>query len=193
MEFLKGQLTKILSIDSPSGFTKEVSEYTKAEFEKLGFSASFTKKGCVVVDLGDEGSPLILSAHIDTIGTMVSEVKANGRLKLTQLGGLHANNAESENCRIYSRKTGKVYEGCLQLIDPSVHVNPNVDTILRSFDTTEVVIDEDVKCKADTLALGIDNGDVVAFDPRLVFTESGYIKSRFLDDKLSVAILLELA
>lgn len=193
MEFLKEQLKNIIGIDSPSGFTKEVALYTKAQFEALGYKAELTKKGCVLADLGGEGSPLIIGAHIDTLGGMVSEVKGNGRLKITQIGGIRATNAEAENCRIYSRKTDKVYDGCLQLIDASVHVNPNYDSTQRTFDTTEIVIDEDVKCKADTLALGIDVGDYVCFDPRFTITDSGYIKSRFLDDKLSVAIILELA
>ena len=193
MEYLKEQLKNIIGIDSPTGFTKEVAAYTKAQFEALGFEAEYTKKGCVLVDLGGEGSPLILSAHIDTLGGMVSEVKGNGRLKITQIGGIRATNCEAENCRIYSRKTEKVYDGCLQLIDASVHVNDNYDSTQRNFGTTEVVLDEDVKTKTDTLALGIDVGDFVCFDPRFTITSSGYIKSRFLDDKLSVAILLETA
>ena len=193
MEYLKEQLKNIIGIDSPTGFTKEVAAYTKAQFEALGFEAKYTKKGCVLVDLGGEGSPLILSAHIDTLGGMVSEVKGNCRLKITQIGGIRATNCEAENCRIYSRKTEKVYDGCLQLIDASVHVNDNYDSTQRNFNTTEVVLDEDVKTKADTLALGIDVGDFVCFDPRFTITSSGYIKSRFLDDKLSVAILLETA
>ena len=64
---------------------------------------------------------------------------------------------------------------------------------VRTYDNTEVVIDEDVKTKEDTLALGITNGCFVCFDPRTVITESGYIKSRYLDDKLAAAILFALA
>jgi len=65
--------------------------------------------------------------------------------------------------------------------------------VKRSFDTTEVVLDEDVRSGEATRALGVEVGDIVCFEPRTRITESGYIKSRFLDDKLSVGILLGFA
>ena len=119
---------------------------------------------------------------------MVAQIKGNGRLKITALGGMNANNAEAENVRVYTRN-GKVYEGTLQLCNASIHVNPEYNNAKRSFDTTEVVLDEDGKAEE----LGIQVGDIVCFDPRTRRTESGYLKSRFLDDKLSVGILLGFA
>ncbi|MBR6654311.1 MAG: M20/M25/M40 family metallo-hydrolase, partial [Oscillospiraceae bacterium] len=97
-----------------------------------------------------------------------------------------------ENVRVHTRD-GKVIEGTLQLCNASVHVNGEYASTKRSFDTTEVLLDEDVKSADDTRKLGIEVGDIVAFDPRTRITDSGYIKSRFLDDKLSVGILLGLA
>ncbi|NLG92028.1 MAG: M42 family metallopeptidase [Clostridiales bacterium] len=192
MNYIIDQLKALTAIDSPSGFTEEVTRYTMEQLESLGYHPYRTKKGCVVCDLGGEGSPLILSAHIDTLGGMVAEIKKNGRLRITNIGGLNANNCETENCRIRTR-SGKVFEGTLQMNDPSVHVNDEYSKQNRTFADMEIVIDEDVKEKKDTEALGICNGDFVCFDPRTTITKSGYIKSRFLDDKLSVAILLGLA
>lgn len=192
MEYILNQLKKLTSIDSPSGFTAEVTAYTTAELEKLGYSPRLTKKGCVCCCLGGEGRPLILTAHIDTLGGMVAGVKENGRLRITAVGGLNANNCETETCRIRTR-SGKIYFGTLQLNDPSTHVNGGYNDQKRTFDDMEVVIDEDVHDKKAAKALGIGNGDFVCFDPRTTVTPSGYIKSRFLDDKLSVAILLGLA
>jgi putative aminopeptidase FrvX len=123
---------------------------------------------------------------------MVAQIKSNGRLKIAPLGALNANNTEAENVRIYTR-SGKIYDGTMQLINASAHVNANFVKTERSFDTTEIVIDEDVKSEQDARALGIEVGDIVCFDPRTRVTESGYIKSRFLDDKLLVGILLGIA
>lgn len=186
---------ELLAIDSPTGFTDGAARYVKEEFEALGFSAEFTKKGGVLVDLGgeDDNNALLLEAHTDTLGGMVAEIKSNGRLRITPLGGMRAENGECENVRVYTRM-GNIYEGTLQLINPSVHVGgAYYAETKRSFDTTEVVLDEDVGVAEATRALGIEVGDIVAFDPRSRVTESGYIKSRFLDDKLSVGILLGLA
>ena len=193
-DFSWEQACALLAIDSPSGFTAKAAAWVKNAFEKLGFSATLTTKGGVLVDLGgtDAENGLFLAAHTDTLGGMVAEIKGNGNLRLTPLGGMNANNAECENVRIYTRN-GKVYEGTFQLCNPSIHVNRDYDSAKRGFDTCQVVLDETVSSAADTRKLGIEVGDIVCFDPRTRRTESGYLKSRFLDDKLSVGILLGFA
>lgn len=193
-DFAVLKTAELLNIDSPTGFTKKAAQWVAAEFEKLGFACKITEKGGVLVALGGENADdaLLLEAHTDTLGGMVAEIKSNGRLRITALGGMNANNGESENVRIYTRG-GKIFEGTLQLINASIHVNGDYSETNRSFDSTEIVIDECVKNADDVRALGIETGDIVCFEPRTRITESGYIKSRFLDDKLSVGILLGLA
>ena len=188
------QAAAFLAIDSPSGYTARAAQWVKEAFENLGFSAHITEKGGVIADLGgdQEKGGLLLAAHADTLGAMVAEVKGNGRLRLTPLGGMSANNAEAENVRVYTRD-GKVYEGTFQLCNASVHVNKDYSSASRTFGTTEVVLDEAVSCSEDVKKLGIQTGDIVCFDPRTRRTASGYLKSRFLDDKLSVGILLGFA
>lgn len=185
---------ELLAIDSPSGFTESAAKWVLEAFGSLGFEAKLTQKGGVLIDLGglDEKDGLLLEAHGDTLGAMVSDIKGNGRLKITNLGGLNANNAEAENVRVYTR-SGRVLEGTCQLANASVHVNKDYSSSPRNFDTVEIVLDEDVQSAEDTKALGIRVGDMVCFEPRTRITESGYIKSRFLDDKLSVGILLGFA
>ena len=185
---------ELIGIDSPSGYTVEAAKWVKKEFEALGFKAEITVKGGVIIDLGgeDDNDALLLEAHADTLGGMVAEIKGNGRLRITNLGGLRAENCETENVRVHTRD-GKTIEGTLQLCNASVHVNGAYADTKRSFDAMEIVLDEDVKNSDDTRALGIETGDIVCFDPRSKITASGYIKSRFLDDKLSVGILLGLA
>ena len=179
---------------SPSGFTGKAVAWLKQQFETLGYSTVITTKGGLMVDLGGKNAEdgLMLAAHADTLGGMVAEIKGSGRLRLTNLGGMKADNGEAENVRVYTRD-GSIYEGTLQLCNASVHVNSDYSTAKRSFDTTEVVLDEDVSSAADTRKLGIEVGDLVCFEPRTRKTASGYLKSRFLDDKLSVGILLSFA
>ena len=194
VDFAVEKAVALLAIDSPTGFTEKAAKWVKAEFEALGFPAKITEKGGVLADLGgaDEKDALLLEAHADTLGAMVAEVKANGRLRVTPLGGMRAENGETENVRVYTRD-GKIYEGTLQINNPSVHVNGDYAETKRTFDTTEIVLDEFVSSAEETKALGIEVGDIVCFEPRTRVTEKGYIKSRFLDDKLSVGILLGFA
>ena len=188
------QTTTLLAIDSPSGYTAKAAAWVKEAFEALGFAAHITTKGGVIADLGgeDENDGLLLAAHTDTLGGMVAQIKGNGRLRIDKLGGMNPNNAEAENVRVYTRN-GKIYEGTLQLCNASVHVNPDYSSATRSWSNTEVVLDEDVASADDARKLGIEVGDIVCFDPRTRRTATGYLKSRFLDDKLSVGILLGFA
>ena len=193
-EYATQKTVELLAIDSPTGYTDAAAEWVRSAFAELGFDARITEKGGVLADLGggDAEGALMLAAHADTLGGMVAEIKSSGRLRLTALGGMNANNGETENVRVRTR-SGRVVEGTLQLCNASIHVNREYSVTSRSFDTTEVVLDEDVKSAADVRALGIEVGDIVCFEPRTRVTASGYIKSRFLDDKLSVGILLGLA
>ena len=184
----------LLAIDSPSGYTARAAAWVQEAFAALGFEAKITRKGGVLVDLGgkDAADGLLLEAHADTLGAMVAQIKGDGRLRLTSLGGMNPNNAEAENVRVHTRE-GKVIEGACQLCNASVHVNGDYSSQKRSWDSVEIVLDEDVESVADVRALGVEVGDIVCFDPRTRRTDSGYLKSRFLDDKLSVGILLGLA
>lgn len=191
VDFILEKTKEVLAIDSPTGYTKNAAEYVINEYKKLGYDAKLTVKGGVLADLGgkqkDDG--IVLAAHIDTLGAIVCEIKGNGNLKVSPLGGMNPNNAEAENCRIVTRFDG-VYEGTFQLNNASIHVNKDYNETKRGYGEMEVVLDEKVSSKEDTEKLGIMVGDIVCFDPRTTVTESGYIKSRFLDDKLSVGILL---
>ena len=188
------QTAGLLAIDSPTGYTAKAAQWVQNAFAALGFDARITVKGGVLVDLGGSNADdaLLLEAHADTLGAMVAQVKGNGRLKLTGLGGMRPENAETENVRVYTR-CGKVIDGTCQLSNASIHVNGSYGDTKRSWDTMEIVPDEDVNSADDTRKLGIEVGDIVCFDPRTRRTASGYLKSRFLDDKLSVGILLGLA
>ena len=195
LDYILDETKKLLAIDSPSGFTERAASYVMDEYTALGYTPVRTTKGGVFCEISrnpNKGDSLMMEAHIDTLGAMVCEIQPNGYLKLSPIGGMNANNAEAENCKIYTRE-GKIYTGTFQLCDASVHVNGKFDETSRSYDVMEVVLDEKVKTKEDTLALGILPGDIVCFDPRTTITENGYIKSRFLDDKLSAGILLGFA
>ena len=192
--FIVEETKNLLAIDSPSGMTKKAAEHVMTRFEALGYAPQMTRKDGVLVCLGgvDKENGLLLEAHMDTLGGMVCQIKADGRLKITPIGGLRAENVETENCRVVTKFDG-VIEGTAQLINASTHVNEKYADTQRTFDTIEIVLDEPVESADDVKKLGIRTGDYVCFEPRTRVTKSGYIKSRFLDDKLSVGILLGFA
>lgn len=190
IDFIAEQLKTLTAIPSPSGYTKNATDYLMKLLQDMGYEPKLSRKGNVFVTLGGDGEPLVLTAHVDTLGAMVRSIKDNGRLRPTTLGGHVWSTADGENCTIHTRD-GKVYTGVVLNTEPSAHVaDKKVETLEENM---EILLDEPVSTKAETLALGIQTGDIIAMDPRTVITESGYIKSRFLDDKLSASILLGIA
>lgn len=190
LEYIGEQLKALTSIPSPTGFTRAVTDYVMKTLEEMGFAPERSTKGNVLVCLGGEGEPLVLASHVDTLGAMVRSIKDNGRLRPTTLGGHQWSTADGENCTVHTRD-GRVYTGVVLNTEPSSHVaDEKVETLEKNM---EILLDENVDTKDDVAGLGIQTGDIIAMDPRTVITKSGYVKSRFLDDKLSASVLLGLA
>ena len=188
---VKYYLNNILTIPSPTGFTNNVMDYIKEELHILDIYYYTTNKGNVIAKLDGENKDIVrtFSSHVDTLGAMVKEIKPEGRLALTPIGGFMMNSIEGENCTIETLDSN-TYSGTIQTIKPSVHIHSDAGALKRDPENMEVVLDEKVNSKEDVNKLGIDVGDFITFDPRTVFTSSGYVKSRHLDDKASTAILL---
>ena len=188
--YILEQLSALTSIPSPSGYTHRITDYVLGQLRDLGYQPELSNKGNVSVVLGGSKNPLVLSAHLDTLGAMVRKIKDNGHLRPTTIGGHQWDTCDGENCTVHTRD-GRVYTGVVLNIEPSAHVADKKKSKKESH--MEILLDENVHSKKGVRKLGIQNGDFIAMDPRTTITESGYIKSRFLDDKLSAAILLGLA
>jgi putative aminopeptidase FrvX len=191
LEKVKYYLSNILTIPSPTGFTDNLMDYIKEELHLLDIYYYTTNKGNVIATFEGENKDKVrtFACHVDTLGAMVKEIKSDGRLALTPIGGFMMNSIEGENCTIETLE-GKSYTGTIQTIKPSVHIHSDARDLKREPSNMEVVLDEKVISKEDVEKLGVDVGDFITFDARTVFTDSGYVKSRHLDDKASTAIFL---
>lgn len=182
---------ELLKIDSPTGYTRKAIDFVKQEVEGMGYHTEKNHKGnlLIYVDGKNPDKTIGLCAHCDTLGLMVRSIKSDGKLALTNIGGPIIPTLDGEYCRIHTR-SGKVYTGTILSTSPAAHVFKDASSKTREIDQMEVRIDEVVKSAEDTKKLGIANGDFVAIDPKVQITESGFIKSRFLDDKISAASLV---
>ena len=187
-------IVKLTTTPSPTGYTTEIMDYIQSEVESFGYQASKTPKGGVLVTVPgtNEDQHRMVTAHLDTLGAMVRAIKADGRLKMDLVGGFGYPSIEGENCLIHVAKNGQTYTGTILMHQTSVHVYKDASTAERNQTNMEIRLDEKVKTAEETRALGIEVGDFISFDPRTVVTETGFIKSRHLDDKVSAAILIHL-
>ncbi len=190
-DYLVQTLVDLLNTPSPTGDTDYAISFVQGELEAMGIHTDRTVKGALLAHLDGHRStkPRAITAHVDTLGAMVREIKPNGRLKLAALNGLMWPTVESEGLSIATR-SGRLVRGSLVLVNGAAHVNKDASTTPRNADTLEVRLDERTERAEETRLLGIEVGDFVYFDPRVEVNESGYIRSRFLDDKACVACLL---
>ncbi|MBF0713802.1 M42 family metallopeptidase [Gemella sp. GH3] len=193
MKSVINYIEKLTSIASPTGYTKNIIDYIDVELRKFGYNPEITKKGGLLLTV--EGSNIdkerFITAHVDTLGAMVKGIKSDGRLSLTLVGGFTFNSIEGENCTIHLTN-GKKITGTILLHQNSVHVYSNAKTAERNEQNMEVRLDIKTTSKEETMAAGIQVGDFISFDTRTIVTESGFIKSRHLDDKVSAAILTDI-
>ncbi|QHE52962.1 M42 family metallopeptidase [Pontibacillus sp. HMF3514] len=186
-------LEQLVSIPSPSGYTDECIHFCENFLKSSGVTTKITQKGALIATIEgeDTNQHRLLTAHVDTLGAMVKEIKSDGTLKLSMIGGFRWNSVEGEYCNIHTA-SGETYSGTILMHQTSVHVYKNGGEAKRNDDNIEVRIDAEVHNPEDVRGLGIEVGDFISFDPRFQTTDSGFVKSRFLDDKASVAILLQL-
>ncbi|MFC4712619.1 M42 family metallopeptidase [Planococcus dechangensis] len=187
-------LEELVTTPSPSGYTMQVMKKIEKYFDQIQVPYITTNKGGVIATIKgqDDERHRLLTAHVDTLGAMVKEIKPSGRLKLSLVGGFKFNAIEGENCLIHT-STGAAISGTILLHQTTVHVYRDSGTAERTADNMEVRLDMKCDSAEQVRAQGIEVGDFISFDPRFTKTESGFVKSRHLDDKASTALVLELA
>lgn len=183
-------LEKILKINSPTGYTIEVINYIENLFKNTKLNLHKTQKGSLLVSFG-KNPELVISGHVDTLGAMVKEIKSDGTIAISKLGGLELTSFEGEYVTIRNFN-GDTYRGTFLLNNPASHVNKEISSTKRDVTNMSIRLDELVKNTDDVKKLGIDVGDFIFYDTRFEFTKSGFVKSRFLDDKACAAIMIEL-
>lgn len=190
-KFTADKLKELLSVDSPTGFSKKINEKLVSVLASLGYEAAETNKRLVKVFVKGKSSAkkIAVSAHVDTLGAMVKGVSSDGKIRFTKLGGPSLPTWDGEYCRVYA-DGGKVYTGTFLSDFYSVHVSREASTAERTENSMFVRLDEEISCADDVKKLGIRTGCMIALDPKTTITQSGFVKSRFLDDKAGSACLL---
>jgi len=190
-DYLAAQLQCLLDIPSPTGFTDTIVREVCAELERLGLSPTLTRRGAVRAVLpGRESRPArAIVSHLDTLGAQVKRLKENGRLELVPIGTWSARFAEGARVTLFTE--GGYVRGTILPLKASGHIfNEEVDTAPVGWPHVELHLDAGVRDRPELVRLGVEIGDIVAIDPQPEFVKNGYIVSRHLDDKASVALML---
>jgi putative aminopeptidase FrvX len=120
---------------------------------------------------------------------MVKEVGSDGSLLFAAVGGYALGTVEGEYVTVETG-SAKPLRGTILFDEPSAHVSKKINDTKREFENMRIRLDAVVRDAKDVAKLGIAVGDYVHFDPRCEVTDTGFIKTRHLDDKAGVACLL---
>jgi putative aminopeptidase FrvX len=188
-EYLVDFLVRLLNIHSPTGFAEPAIAFVEQELSQFSqLQLTRTRKGALVAkwEIASELPPVALTAHVDTLGAVVKEIKSNGRLKLSRIGGVEWPTVETEGIWIFT-SDGQRVRGSILVETASGHIyGQDMKNTPRDDEHMEVRLDARTLSREETRALGINIGDCAAFDPRVEVT-NGFVRSRFLDDKACVA------
>lgn len=192
IEYIVKTIEKLVNIPSPSGYAHKAIAFVKEEAEGFGYTCNLNHKGGLMIDVPGESKEVLgLSSHVDTLGAMVRSIKSDGTIRFTPVGGFTMQSIEGSYCTIHTRD-GNEYTGTILANSPSVHTYDDARTLERKEENMHIRLDEIVNESKDVKKLGIDTGDYISFDPKFCYTKSGFVKSRHLDDKASVGVLLGL-
>lgn len=189
-DYIVSMLELLLKTPSPSGYCMDIIKQVEDEVRNLGYKLEITPKGNAIITIPGQNTDKVIgiSAHLDTLGAMVRSIKPNGMIRFTPIGGYAMHTVEGEYCQIHTRDNRK-YEGTVLSTKASVHVYSDARDWKREEANMEIRIDEMVKTKEDVEKLGISVGDIISWEPRTRILPNGWVKSRHLDDKASVAAL----
>ncbi len=190
LPYLLDCFTRLAETPSPVGYYVRLNPLLAELAGELGLSVTHDHRNTTYITLEgqDNSRTVMLGAHGDTVGFAVRCADSNGMLQVRKLGGINMASTEGETVRVHTRD-GKTYTGMAVCKSHSVHVFEDCHTMVRSEDTIRILLDEPVGSRADVKALGIQNGDAISVDPRVELTSNGYLKSRYIDDKGSMACI----
>ena len=189
-EYLIKSFERIIHVPSPVGYFVELNPVLEDMAKELGFPVTRDNRSTTYITVAGKNpdKTIMVGAHADTLGLMIYKIEKDGKLRIRQLGGCNLNNLEGETVYVHTRDSRK-YSGLLACQSHSVHVFEDARSLERNESTMVILLDEDVSTKEEVQALGISNGDYVSIDPRMQLTDSGYLKSRFIDDKGAISCL----
>jgi putative aminopeptidase FrvX len=188
-------ISQLVMCHSPSGVEYEIDELLKARFEQAGVDARMDASGNLVAKVaGRGGGALAITAHKDEIGAIVTELQDGGRVRVRKLGGSFP--------WVYG-------EGVVDLLGDarcisgvlsfgSRHVSHASPQFAQKDSAPLRWVDAWIETKLTAVELaeaGVRPGTrmVIGKHRKAPFRLGHHVASYTLDNKASVAILLELA
>lgn len=171
---MKSLIQKLVETTGPSGYEAEIRAVVRAEVAPLADEVRVDALGNLIARKGQGGQKIMLSAHIDEIGVIVTHIEENGFLRFTGIGGVYPLHCVGGRVRFLNGQIGVIYS---ERTEDRSRV-PGLD---------QMYIDVGATSPKDS---PVRVGDVAAFDRSFVDLGDKLV-SKAMDDRISAAVLIE--
>jgi putative aminopeptidase FrvX len=153
----------------------------------MGLNATEDNLGDLLVTLGDKGPSVVMIAHMDELGLIVSKIEEDGSIRIRKVGGIDDRTLVG---RVVEIKTQKgMVTGVLGLKPP--HLMTDADDRKKVMTWQEVRVDVGTRSKKGTEKLGIRVLDPMVFKKDITYIGKDLICARAVDDRMGCAIILD--
>ncbi len=174
---MKSLIQKLTQIPGPSGYESQIRAAVEAEIAPYADDYRVDALGNLIARKGSantKGRKIMLSAHLDEIGVIASHVDEKGFVRFTNIGGVYPRNCVGAHVRFLNGARGVIG---LERTKGRGEVPP----------LEKMFIDVGASSRADC---PVEVGDVAVFE-RAFLDLGGRLVSKAMDDRISVAILVE--
>jgi putative aminopeptidase FrvX len=183
-------LRELVPVPGPSGFEDRIRSHLKGRLEALGLEPRVDDMGNLYVEVPGEGRGLLLAAHMDELGLIVTHIEENGLIRFSKLGGIDDRILPSTRVQLLGSK-GPV-DGVIGLTPPHLQLDRSQRQEVVPWH--RLAIDVGASSRGEVLEMGIDTLTPVVFEKPWVELGGGrYVATRSIDDRAGCAVLLRLA
>lgn len=181
-------LKSLTSLNGMPTQEKAVTKFIEKELASFADEIFYDGLGSLIAKKGQHGPKIMLTAHVDEVGFMVTSITNDGFVKIHPIGGWFPQVLLSQLWQITTD------QGQVLAVTGSKPLStlPQADR-LKAIETNQLFLDVGAKSKEEALNLGIKTGQMVTPDSDLkALGPNGFIAGKALDNRLSVAALIEI-
>ena len=178
-------LKELTELSGVSGYEYEVRNFIKNKLNEIGCEYYVDKLGNVIAhNKGRKNKTIMIAAHMDEVGLIVSHIDSDGFIKFQAVGGIDQRVLNSKVVLVGDKKISGV------IGSKAIHLM-SADERGKSISIDKLYIDIGTYSKSETEKL-VSIGDYVTFKSDYVEFGENLVKAKALDDRAGCSALLEL-
>ncbi len=184
------EFLRLLELPGVSGFEHRVRRYLLSRLRELNLSPRVDALGNVIVEVGEGERTILVSAHMDEVGLVVTHIEQDGKLRFRKVGGIDDRVLVSQRVKLYKVDSDLEVEGVIGLTPPHLQLRRDLQVV----PWYEMYIDVGADAKDEVLSIGISTPCPAAINKSpLLLMRGKAVSGRGVDNRAGCFVLLNLA